>query len=45
MICEFSFKSYEELYLVDFVSLGHHDAVSLNHNSVGVDSALEIFQH
>ena len=45
MICEFSFKSYERLYLVDFVSLCHHDAVPLNHDSVGVDSTLEIFQH
>ena len=41
MICEFSFKSYERLYLVDFVSLCHHDAVPLNNNRVGVNSALE----
>ena len=30
-----------ELYLVDFVSLGHHDAVPLNYHCVGVNSALK----
>ena len=33
-----------DLYLVDFVSLGHHDAVPLNYHCVGVNSALEIFR-